>query len=346
MKRYHVVLLALVFLTFGLILYLHSGRPRSAGSFATTNSPLGVQGQNPSELIMAHPKEQQLHSQSTGATGSSTSEEYLRYIQNIRADPAYDWKQPIVFYGKVVDESNEPVPQANVDYTWSCLSPTGTATQHGTSDETGLFTIHEIGKGISITVSKDGFYTPRNEKLRSYEYANPGDGLFTPDPDNPVLFHLRKKGKAEPLIVCGKKIAISIGSRVSFDPRNCLLNPSGTPVQFELLTNAGGGPMEWEMRLTVSTGGIQLATNEFSFLAPEDNYLPSVELTLDSPRPESWRDNGYAGGVVFVRMGANFGKIEVRMIPGSSYFRLLSYFNPSNSRNLEFDPSNAFQVNQ
>ena len=43
------------------------------------------------------------------AEGVPLSEDFLRYREHVRADPAYDWKQPISFYGKVVDENNQPV---------------------------------------------------------------------------------------------------------------------------------------------------------------------------------------------------------------------------------------------
>ena len=44
----------------------------------------------------------------------------------------------------------------------------------------------------------------------TFEYANPADGLFTPYPANPVVFHLRKKGHGENL-VHGQKL---FGSRI------------------------------------------------------------------------------------------------------------------------------------
>src|SRR5206468_3880099 len=81
----------------------------------------------------------------------------------------------------------------------------------------GFFSIHQTGKRISITVSKEGFYTPPSERLRSYEYANPGDGLFTPDPANPVVFHLRKKGAGADLITSQYGVKSYFGVRLPLD---------------------------------------------------------------------------------------------------------------------------------
>jgi hypothetical protein len=284
-------------------------------------------------------------SNSTPVAITPASEQNRRYYENVKADPQYDWKQPIDFYGRVVDESNQPVAGASVDYTWSTIAKNGTLTKQDEADALGAFSIHEKGKRISITVSKEGYYTPRNEKLRSFEYANPGDGLFTPDIANPVVFHLRKKGQADPLIKSEQKIKIALGSQVPFDLKTCRTNSGDATIEFELIKNKGGNTnrTEWVFRITALNGGTQFATNEFSFLAPTNDYQSSIDMTLDSPRPEDWRNNGYSGGVAFVKTGAGFGKVEIRMVPRSSYFRLVSYFNPSGSRNLEFDPAKEIQ---
>ena len=50
----------------------------------------------------------------------------MRYVQNVRAHPAYDWKQPINFYGRVLDESNAPVANAHAHFEWNDISERGT----------------------------------------------------------------------------------------------------------------------------------------------------------------------------------------------------------------------------
>src|SRR5208282_1611522 len=123
------------------------------------------------------------------------------YFQKIRADPNYDWKQPINFYGRVVDESNAPVSGASVHFQWNDLSPKGTSDADVTSDNNGFFSLKERhGKYLFVTVSKEGYYSSGNSRGSGFEYANPYDGLFTPDVGNPIVFHLRKKGQCEPLI--------------------------------------------------------------------------------------------------------------------------------------------------
>ena len=72
--------------------------------------------------------------------GVLISPEVTRYVQNVLADPQYDWKQPINFYGKVVDENNQPVEGASADFSWTDLSPNGTSktTQRAIQTPIGL----------------------------------------------------------------------------------------------------------------------------------------------------------------------------------------------------------------
>ncbi len=117
------------------------------------------------------------------------------YVANKMADPEYDWKQPINFYGKAVDENQQAVEGASVDFKWTDLSADGTSENHATSDKSGFFSmVNRKGKCLSVTVSKAGYYSSGDARKASFEYANPAEGLFTPDVNTPVLFHLRKKG--------------------------------------------------------------------------------------------------------------------------------------------------------
>src|SRR6266478_6695400 len=63
------------------------------------------------------------------------------YLRNIAADSNWDWKQPINFWGNVVDESNAPVAGASVHFSWNDLSADGTSTSSTNSDANGLFSL-------------------------------------------------------------------------------------------------------------------------------------------------------------------------------------------------------------
>src|SRR5437867_4251098 len=96
------------------------------------------------------------------ASRSPVSEGVQLYVQNKMADSQYDWKQPINFYGKVVDESNQPVGGATVNFGWNDLSEQGRSTGQATSDAAGLFSlVNHSGKRLIVAVKKEGYYTSR-----------------------------------------------------------------------------------------------------------------------------------------------------------------------------------------
>lgn len=159
-------------------------------------------------------------SQATGGTvveGVPVAEDVLRYVQNVQADPQYDWKQPINFYGSVLDENNQPVSGATASFEWTDLSQKGTSKATAISDANGFFSLtDQQGKRLFVDVAKDGYYSSGNARGAAFEYANPGDGLFTPDAANPVVFHLRKKGEAAQLIHGLKLFGSRVDGSVSY----------------------------------------------------------------------------------------------------------------------------------
>ena len=137
---------------------------------------------------------------------SDLDEALKRYAANSRADPHYDWKQPINFFGRVVDENDQSVSGAHVNFSWTDISANGTSEATTSSGPSGeFFLLNRTGKLLTVGVGKPGYYTTRDSNHPSFEYANPADGFFVPDPNNPVVFRLQKMGKAEPL-VCSRHL--------------------------------------------------------------------------------------------------------------------------------------------
>jgi len=71
-----------------------------------------------------------------------------------------DWRTPIEFYGKVVDENTNPVSGAQIDFDANDTSAEGTSFYHTQSDADGLFSIKNIqGKILGVKVNKEGYYS-------------------------------------------------------------------------------------------------------------------------------------------------------------------------------------------
>src|SRR5438309_637665 len=112
-------------------------------------------------------------------------------------DAKWEWKVPIRFFGRTVDERLLPVAGAEIHFQWTDLSNHGTSQTTGSSDDRGFFSLSNIhGKRLVIRVRKDGYYSSDQENQVSFEFANPfEETYYQANPDNPVLFQLRKKGQ-------------------------------------------------------------------------------------------------------------------------------------------------------
>lgn len=352
MKKYRFQI-ALLVLALLVILFLR-GWPRKiapsptdseANSIATNKAQIEASASSPPG------SEQRVQKSATiakvpAANDSTVSEAVKEYVRKSMADPGYDWKQPIDFYGKVVDENNVPVASANVDYTWSTiLSETGTSTRHSTADAAGMFFIHETGKGIGITVSKEGYYTTQSERLRNYEYANPAIGLHIPDPNNPIVFHLRKKGETEPLVVLKRNYRIpKDGTSVGIDlATGKKVAAEQESIKIECWTSAernreNGNRYDWKCVLSVPGGGLTDSTNEFDFTAPTEGYRALDEINMPQTLAERWSSD-VARSYILKLGNGDYAYLKFRMIAGGDHFCIIeSHLNPSGSRNLELDP--------
>jgi hypothetical protein len=112
-----------------------------------------------------------------------------------KADPDFQWKMIIDFYGRVIDQTGAPIKEARVHYKWTSLMgvmrPDGDPEADTTTDDDGRFKIGSMyGKRLIVQVSKE-LYEPTKKSSGAYEYAAFQDELFhVPDAGHPVEFVL------------------------------------------------------------------------------------------------------------------------------------------------------------
>ena len=253
---------------------------------------------------------------------------------------------PITFYGKVIDQNGDPVPDATVNYGALDKFDAPGSQYQGKSDANGKFSISDIaGAALSVGVRKEGYYMIDGKSANTFAYGVGPDSVRQEPPtkDNPAIFVLQKMGMTEPLI--------HISSRTYRAPRN------GTPVEVDLTTGrmSGQGHLRveawtedrtkdakqhynWRCRISVPQGGLVERKGQFDFQAPADGYKPSDDIVM-LQTAEKWQPQGQREYFVKLNDG-RYARVQLKMIAqGNHFFRLESYLNPSGSRNLEFDPS-------
>jgi hypothetical protein len=251
-----------------------------------------------------------------------------------KLDPKFEWKMPIRFYGKVIDQNGQPVPEARIRYGWNGIN--GSNERVDQSDAQGMFSIEDIqGKLLSVRVQKEGYHA-RNSGFRAFEYAAFFEPYFhQPDPNEPVVFELFKKQESVPLVRTEQQITLQKGG-----PAVTVALADKTSIQLSLLANETQPDKPWSMRVKTNSGGLQTAAAEFPVEAPTDGYASSVLLDRTSPKPAGWSEL-YQGGVLYVKSDQGYGRVEIRMIAGDAQARITMYFNPSGSRSLEYEASEA-----
>lgn len=105
------------------------------------------------------------------------------------ADPNFEYKRPLSFYGKVVDEAGNPIPDVAV--VASIAGPNGDKELNLKSDSNGLFKFEgQKGKFVTVDMDKRG-YGRSPKSYGSFEYAEFFSERFhQADQSNPVIFVL------------------------------------------------------------------------------------------------------------------------------------------------------------
>src|SRR4030095_9451451 len=263
------------------------------------------------------------------------------WLQRVQDDKKADWKVPIEFYGRVLDENSKPVPSANINFRWTNLSAKGTSTAQAVADENGLFSLAGVqGKRLSVSVTKKGYYASRAQSDRSFEFSNPGEEIYyEPDSTNPTVFRLRKKGNGAELVKKSIKVLLpGDGSPVNVDVNTGEVAPSGE-LQIQAWKPWPPRPLsphyDWKVLFTISDGGFIEAPTEFAFEAPEAVYSQPFDVNMPASARDAWRVS--AEKTLYFAFGQprKYGRLHFRTDGASRYVFIDYVLNPSGSRNLE-----------
>lgn len=318
--------------------------PKQEPAPTALSTPTPTQKSNlPPELLPS--PSQDVAKQIPGGPYESRDPRWLWWNQMRKEDPEFEWKMPINFYGKVVDQDGRPVSGAKIKFQWNDISATGTSASETTSDGGGLFSLVNVkGKVLGVDVEKGGYYTDRQRSRFDFEYAAFFDKKFyQPDADNPVLFRLKKKGTPEPLITRQTLYGFKIdGTPHYFDLRTGTKRVGGDPtgdIAVRIVRPANHGQhFDWSLVLEgVGGAGLIESSDELAFEAPVEGYEPKLEYEMKADEP-GWRAQVQKSFFVRNRDGKLYAllKADVMAIYNEqAAIDVEVYVNPVGSRNLE-----------
>jgi hypothetical protein len=269
-------------------------------------------------------------------------------------DPAFEWKAPINFYGKVVDQNDEPLAGATVKFVWNDISSTGSSYEETTSDANGLFSlIDKKGKGVSVSASKNGYHVG-NAASGSFEYVAFFEWNYhEPNENKPIVFRLIKKIDSEPLIVGTAFNTLSYEQRIYYydlqQGRLSRQSPPSDGLRFAITRSQApqGQPFDWTWAVDGVNAMLRPTTDEFPQVAPVDGYLASWN-TQETAMAKSFQREGTVRLYVRTNDG-RYGVVDLQLSHPNDRkigptLRVNSYVNPSGSRNLEYDPSKVVKA--
>ncbi len=272
--------------------------------------------------------------QQPGGPYQSADPRWTERLRLFKEDPRYEWKTRISFYGKVTDQEALPIPGVEVEIGWTDLSPSGSSTRALTTDGDGRFAlIGEQGKALIVhSLKKAGYIEANATNRHSFEYAAFWEPTYhEPDSNNPVLFHMRKKGEPAPLVVSEGKFVLTFGTPSPIPMPQA--DGVASPLKFTVFEN-DAKTRKWRAQLSVEGGGIIPALEEFPFEAPKEGYQSSLELNQDTPHPPGWQDLD-EGGWFYIKTPQGYGLLKLRQIRGKKTLRYQVLLNSKGGTNLE-----------
>lgn len=278
-----------------------------------------------------------------GITPGMTREQMQEHVALLdrtqREAFAENWRKPIEFYGKVINQSNQPIADVHVHFVRTDASASGTSESDTLTDGQGQFALQNAkGRMLQVWLNKNGYYVPKNNP-NNFDFASG----FIADPSNPVLFHLVKKGEGANLVTSHHGVSSTLDFSVS--------THDGSPIRVDFFNQKVGrdGQMEisqskpaygtwqtatsWSYRLVIPDGGFAETCEEFPFEAPASGYQPVVEFNFQKANT-NWTERIDKTFYIAFGIPRKYGRIhiETTMTTGT----ILDYaINPDGSRNLE-----------
>ena len=349
MKKRILILLLLLLSAVVLLLWWRSLEP-SKVSNVIRHEPQG----SPAIVEKAPVAKGDISSDDLARTPWSGSDDYKRRMIATVHDAALKANQPIEFYGKVVDQDNNPIAgvKVKIGVRWTQeLSLPGTSKDvfnrfELTTDAEGLFKLTDTkGSVLGIdALEKEGYEPSPRVTRQSYWYWSSGlPQKYTPDLRHPEIFRMWKDAGAERLVRKGIASPLRYdGTPTTLDLVNGSASNTGD-LRVTLMRNpqqivSGQHNYEWTLTVEALNGGLIESSDEQMYRAPDEGYQSKLVVHMPANDP-NWADEKSFN--LYVKLRGNlYGRAEVKALVGSDRattpFYVTSFINPRGSRNLEY----------
>lgn len=339
-KRTKAILFAVVMLVAllcFLLLKQQSNQPSGTNikSESTSNAKITNETVSATPQNNANPEPVNSSSQNTQAEAEQKKQEMQRTAQL--------WRTPILYYGKVIDESNQPISGVKVSFNTSSVNESLTKEQYDTgtvtTDERGIFKIDGVrGVGMVFQLSHPNYYLyPGN--IMDYDIRDyPKKGALPNTEENALVFRMHSKGHPVSLVHRADGINVPLdrtptalvlrGSDYNQKIGQLVVEASGNPPQ-----RYDQQPFDWDAKITVPDGGLIEYTNQFDFVAPDSGYQSSIEFAFPK-ETVGWTDT--VSKNYFVKLPSGYARLNIYIGAKRPLFFSVEYdYNPDGSSNLE-----------
>ena len=266
----------------------------------------------------------------------------------------------VKFYGKVVDQKNQPIAGAEVSayskqYVESIKEQVAAGggkidTIHVQvfTDSKGLFSIMGYrARALQFeSIVKHGYSAPPN--LPEFTYSPLYPNTHISKKSFPVVFKIREKLNPEPLIhTKSQKRLVIDGRSYAFNLKTGELTENKDEENFKIKVRADydavEGPMyyPWGVEISVPEGGIILSQDPQSYLAPKTGYEPKLSWAFQA-KETNWNDRLKKAFYIKSKDGEFYAYVRLNLITfhtNNATLQMKVFLNPAGSRVLEYDPS-------
>ena len=329
MKNKKGILFAVLVIVIVVFLLLHRKQPATPVSVRSTEA-----APNTNTVVIAEPQKPSVQSNPQSVPQNASPQARIDQAQQRQDQQIALAQSPLLFYGKVVDESNQPIGGVQVSYTAHTVSEsrddvfnTGTVT----SDDRGIFKIDGInGISLMLQLSHTNYYPYPDNSTGFDKRSLPKKGYFSDSEENAELFRMHSKGHPVALIYRnGGFHTANNGTTADYPLRGNTRADILGQLQVQGWNNLRPDTnYDWKVQLTLPNGGIVESTNYFDFVAPETGYADTLSFEVGGS--ESVRKT------FFLKVPTGYIRFKVLIVMGKDMFVTADYyFNPDGSRNLE-----------